>query len=110
MSETRLIDANAAIDALNVFSDTEHGNRHFLNGINSAKEIINDAPTIDTERHGRWVAEQKDSEYCEFRCSECDFSFGETDQFDETESKQFSEWIKHCPNCGRKMDKEDESK
>jgi hypothetical protein len=43
----RLIDADNAIHALGVFSDMEHGNKHFLNGINSAKEIINECVTID---------------------------------------------------------------
>lgn len=43
----RLIDADNAIHALGVFSDMEHGNKHFLNGINSAKKIINECVTID---------------------------------------------------------------
>lgn len=42
----RLIDADWVISALNVFSDKEHGNRDFLLGIASAKEIIENAPTI----------------------------------------------------------------
>ena len=53
---------------------------------------------------GEWIAEQKGAEYCEFRCSACDGSVGQTDQFDETEVKQFSEWYKYCPTCGARMD------
>lgn len=62
-------------------------------------ETISDVPVV----RGEWIAEQKGAEYCEFRCSECDHSVGQTDQFDETEVKQFSEWYNYCPNCGAKM-------
>lgn len=60
----------------------------------------------DAVVRGEWIAEQKGAEYCEFRCSACDGSIGQTDQFDETEVKQFSEWYKYCPNCGARMDGE----
>ena len=43
----RTIDADWVISALNVFSDKEHGNRDFLLGIASAKEIVENAPTIE---------------------------------------------------------------
>lgn len=43
----RLIDADALLNALNTYSDTENGNAHFLHGIKSAQEQIDDAPTID---------------------------------------------------------------
>ena len=69
-------------------------------------DILAAAPTADVApvRRGEWIAEQKSAEYCEFRCSICDYSIGETDQFDETEVKQFSEWYKYCPFCGAMMD------
>src|SRR5574344_1650011 len=56
----RLIDADNAIHALGVFSDMEHGNKHFLNGINSAKEIINECVTIDAVPvvRGKWIPNQ----------------------------------------------------
>lgn len=47
MDMQRLIDANALINALNVFSDVVHGNKHFLTGIESAKELVVGLPTID---------------------------------------------------------------
>lgn len=43
----RLIDADALTKKLNLFNDRMHGNEHFLNGIESAKEIIENEPTID---------------------------------------------------------------
>lgn len=42
----RLIDADALIGSLNVFNDRINGNEHFLNGIDTAKELAVDAPTI----------------------------------------------------------------
>lgn len=45
----RLIDADAIMEALSIFNDKENGNAHFLNGIETAKEIIADAPTIEAE-------------------------------------------------------------
>ena len=67
--------------------------------------ILKYVPTVDAVlvMRGEWMAEQKNVEYCEFVCSVCDCSIGQTDQFDETEVKQFSEWCKYCPNCGAKM-------
>lgn len=44
----RLIDADEIMKALSIFNDTENGNSHFLNGIKTAKELIEDAPTMAT--------------------------------------------------------------
>lgn len=41
----RLIDADEIMKALSIFNDTTNGNSHFLNGIETAKELIEDAPT-----------------------------------------------------------------
>ena len=43
----RLIDADYILEGLRSFNDRKHGNPHFLNGIETAKEIITNAPTID---------------------------------------------------------------
>ena len=43
----RLIDADYVLKGLKNFNDRKHGNPHFLNGIETAKEIITNAPTID---------------------------------------------------------------
>ena len=69
------------------------------------QQAVYEAPTIDAVPvvRGEWIAEQKGAEYCEFRCSACDGSVGQTDQFDETEVKQFSGWYNYCPNCGAHM-------
>ena len=41
----RLIDADLLMEKLNVFNDREHGNEHFINGIETAKELLEDMPT-----------------------------------------------------------------
>lgn len=43
----RLVDADKILAALSVFRDREHGNHHFMNGIATAKEIIESQPTVD---------------------------------------------------------------
>lgn len=47
----RTIDANYVLDALGIFSDCEHGDTHFLNGIETAREIVEQAPTV-----GGWIS------------------------------------------------------
>lgn len=47
----RAIDANYVLDALGIFSDREHGEPHFLNGIETAREIVEQAPTV-----GGWIS------------------------------------------------------
>lgn len=44
----RLIDADEIMKALSIFNDIENGNSHFLNGIETAKELIESAHTIAT--------------------------------------------------------------
>jgi len=100
----RLIDADNAIHALGVFSDVEHGNKHFLNGINSAKEIINECVTIDAVPvvRGEWIHGCTDGAGTEFcYCSACDE--------DALKDKGgYTEFSRYCPNCGAKMDGEKE--
>ena len=46
----RLIDADYVVSALNIFNDREHGSEHFIYGIETAKEIVENAPTITPEK------------------------------------------------------------
>lgn len=55
----RLINADYALSALGIFNDREHGNEHFLNGIETAREIIEQAPAIDAVHV--------------IRCKDCEF-------------------------------------
>ena len=40
----KLIDADKIIESLGVFKDKKHGDPHFLNGIETARELIEDMP------------------------------------------------------------------
>lgn len=64
--------------------------RHYIK--DDADCIIDNAPTIDPVRHGRWVpTEEMEEIYDEtYRCTECGFEMP-------------GEW-KYCPNCGARMD------
>ena len=96
----RLIDADALLNALNTYSDTENGNGHFLHGIKSAQEQIDDAPTIDAVSvvHGEWVEAKSGcmSVYPpgQVMCSVC-------------KQRMPSQWKKmppYCYGCGAKME------
>lgn len=55
--------------------------------------LVNDAPTVEAERHGHWV-----NEMGMILCSECRDSWG-------TEMEEMiRSFINYCPNCGAKMD------
>lgn len=43
----RLIDSDKFLDALSMFKDNKHGNKHFMYGINTAMEILKSQPTIE---------------------------------------------------------------
>ena len=53
---SRLIDADYVLKALGVFNDRQNGNVHYLNGIETAREIVQDAPTIEADiQRGHWI-------------------------------------------------------
>ena len=54
----RLIDGDEIMKALSIFNDTTNGNSHFINGIETAKELIEDAPTVDPIKWFKaWIGE-----------------------------------------------------
>lgn len=61
---------------------------------------IDNMPTIDLVRHGRWVTEWETiggHNHWTATCSECDF---------ETEDADWTDFI-YCPNCGAMMNLSD---
>lgn len=42
----KLIDADKILEALGVFTDKEQGDPHFLNGIETAREIVEQMPVM----------------------------------------------------------------
>ena len=87
------IDREYLLSALNIFCDKENGNSHFINGIETAKEIIENAPTSDVAliKHGKWVSDG----YGNIFCSVCG------------RKPILSVKTKFCPNCGAILDLED---
>lgn len=65
-----------------------HGRR---GGLINWKDIEN-APKVDAVKHGHWIAVNSDEE--EYKCSEC----GDKEYYT----------CNYCPNCGAKMDEEEE--
>ena len=77
--------------------DKEHANGHFINGIESVLEYVENLPAVDVSpvRHGRW---EKHSGL--YSCSECEMTCPYDVQADVIEY-----WAcNYCPNCGAKMD------
>lgn len=65
-------------------------NRAYAAGWNGVVNIINDAPTIDPVKHGRWNAVGKNHYTQINKCSACGASYDFISNF--------------CPSCGAKMD------
>ena len=62
-----LIKKESVLNALSVFRDTKNANPHFMNGIETAKELINQAEEIELsydDIYGTsWIAEDCDAAY-----------------------------------------------
>ena len=69
-------------------------------GLDCLKDVIEDAPTVDTERHGNWVKENEEDNlfrFCVYKCSLCGgTALSEVHLF------------KYCPYCGASMDEVEE--
>lgn len=82
--------------------DRKHANEHFILGIESVIEFVEDLPAADVAsvRHGYWefpiFTDSDDGLDPRVKCSECG-----------SIEAAFARW-KYCPNCGAKMDKENE--
>ena len=74
--------------------DKEHANEHFINGIESVLEYVENLPSADVApmRHGRWeiVIGSNGKEYMVCTCCRV--------------SQDLTGVFTYCPNCGAKMD------
>ena len=101
------IEREAVLDRLaKVDMDTYYGFTAAVQfGVNHAIQCIKEAPAADVVevRHGKWIPEACESvskrnrliEYRVYSCSICGRSNGRVKK-------------RYCPNCGARMDKEDE--
>lgn len=74
--------------------DKEHANEHFINGIESVLEYVENLPSADVAPmvHGRWTHLGGD-EWC---CSVCGFVITTEGSWDKPTKK-------YCEDCGAKM-------
>lgn len=74
--------------------DKEHANEHFINGIESVLEYVENLPAVDVAPmvHGQWEtnSDRPDSLICSV--CKCGFDMWKHDPHN------------FCPNCGAKMD------
>lgn len=76
--------------------DKEHANEHFIFGIESVLEYVENLPTADVAPvvHGRWMHEETEGGFHVWRCSRCGRGMN-----DNPEGMDF-----YCYHCGAKMD------
>lgn len=90
----RLIDADHILDFIDNAIKTAHGIGLRPAAALCLKKRIEDEPTIDPVRHGRW--EYIEDEYIDVcKCSEC----GVIEYFNKGWEK-----FNFCPNCGARME------
>ena len=84
--------------------DRKHANKHFILGIESVIEFVEDLPAADVApvRHGRWLT--TDAYPHHLYCSVCYKTYAKN-----------AKWVNeldlptnYCHNCGARMGKEDE--
>ena len=78
--------------------DRENGNEHFINGIETVMEYVENLPTVAAELvvHARWRWMDLNGDGCSLTlcCSNC------------LETRGVRETMKRCPECGAQMDEE----
>lgn len=81
--------------------DRKNGNKHFINGIESVLEYAENLPAADVAPviHARW--EKRGSSWY---CTHCGIGYRITC------GNIPASRHKYCPNCGAKMDEEEEKK
>lgn len=99
---TDLISRAEMLEALGHFNDYVNGDPHFLNGIETAKEITENLPAVDAVPvvHGMWIeVDEGDGDYT-YDCSVCGGKWWLAADTPEANG------MKYCPYCGAKMDGE----
>lgn len=95
--------------------DREHANEHFIFGIETVMEVVNDIPDIDPESlrpTGHWVWDENGNDWGigAWMCSECGCK---NDNLGVRKDGGFSPYFfagsKYCPQCGVRMVKPNEN-
>lgn len=93
----RLIDVDALMN--NLFDGLRDGDVLYR----IPPSAIENAPTIDPVKYGKWIDLRKDDMDYEFKCSCCGYTFG---MYNE-DITPLDVGMNFCPNCGAKMDLEE---
>lgn len=82
--------------------DKEHANEHFIFGIESVLEYVENLPAADVAPvvHGRWDGDT---------CTACKLPWKYNMVQDADDWGYFDPMPDYCPNCGAKMDGGDEN-
>ena len=77
--------------------------------IKRAAKIVADFPAADVVpvRHGRWIETTQPLGWRDETCAECSVC-GEDFVLDEWGMEDMQNLMLYCPNCGAKMDKDDD--
>lgn len=84
--------------------DKEHGNEHFIYGIETVLEYAENLPAADVApaRHGRWIEPTR--LYYGAKQYECSLCYSDT----FWKKHSITEKYPCCPNCGARMDEVNE--
>ena len=84
--------------------DKEHGNKHFIYGIETVLEYAENLPAADVApvRHGRWIMKKTSAGASYTICSHCNASVKYNDEYGTAIMNL--KGANYCPNCGAKMD------
>lgn len=79
--------------------DKEHANEHFIFGIESVLEYVENLPAADVAQvvHGRWIEYPRPHH---FKCSECKYTVPYRKAMLCSGKREYH----YCPNCGAMMD------
>lgn len=83
--------------------DKERANEHFIFGIESVLEYVENLPAADVAPvvHGRWIEQEDPMLDVYYTCSVCKEDFYiETTGYTEKDMFLYT----YCPNCGARMD------
>ena len=85
--------------------DREHGNPHFINGIETVMEYVEFIPPVESEPvvHARWRWGRNSMNQYGAWCTECECGWEDKgNDFDRVQGLVIAH--KYCPNCGAHMD------
>ena len=84
--------------------DKEHGNEHFIYGIETVLEYAENLPAADVAPvvHGQWIIGVDNDDF-DIKCSKCEW----TDIFEVAgiaAVERIAKAMHYCSNCGARMD------